>query len=141
MKKNKYSFEKLPVPYNHPATLTDVYIAFKNEKSKVLSALESLQKKERDDILDIINRLAMNTSFDSPKIRYSLTNYSFSEIKSKHHRVFFFKKGEQYIVFFHYKTKKQQTFPSKIYKAIEKEKREYEEEFLKSMKKNLKKKE
>ncbi len=126
---NKIEFEKIPIDVSYGATINDIFIVIKNGRCKVLDALSSLEKKDREDIIDIISRLATIVNFKSPKVRAKLNKYNYGEIKPKGHRVFYFKKYGNNIILFDYRIKKKNSLGDSVYKKLEKEKQYYEQEF------------
>lgn len=125
----RIEFEKIPIDVSYGKIINDIFIVIKNGRSKVLSALKSLEKKDRVDIIDIISKMATIVDFKSPKIRVKLNKYSYGEIKPKGHRVFYFKKFGNNIILFDYRIKKKNSLGDSVYRKLEKEKQYYEQEF------------
>ena len=125
----RIEFEKIPIDVSYGKIINYIFIVIKNGRSKVLSALKSLEKKDRVDIIDIISKMATIVDFKSPKIRVKLNKYSYGEIKPKGHRVFYFKKFGNNIILFDYRIKKKNSLGDSVYRKLEKEKQYYEQEF------------
>lgn len=113
----------------HP--IKHVFIAKKNGRSTVLDGLAGLSKSEQGEIRSIIKKMVSVEGFKSPKVRWRLKKYSYGEIKPKGKRVFFFQKFGNNIILFDYKEKKKGSLGDKVYKALDKEREEYEREFEK----------
>lgn len=133
-KENSIEFHKIDIHKRYGKVINDVYLILNNGRCNVLSALQSLEEKDRSDIIDIISRMATNDNFRSPKIRHKLTSYSYGEIKPKGHRIFYFKKYGNNIILFDYRIKKKNSLGDKVYKQLEREKKYYEHEFEKFIK-------
>ena len=100
-----------------------------SDRSLVLERLEGLRKNDRDQVVDLISKMATVKDFKSPKIKYSLKGYSYGEITPRPHRFFFFRKCGDNYVFFHHATKKVPSFRDRFYAKLERKKNVYEEEF------------
>lgn len=127
--KKRIEFEKIPIDVSYGKIINDIYIVIENDRCRVLNALKSLEKKDRDDIIDIISNMATTANFKSPKIRNKFRKYSYGEIKPKGHRVFYFKKFGKNIILFNYRIKKKESLGDSVYKKLEKEKQYYEQKF------------
>lgn len=127
--KYKIEFKKIHIHDSYGEVSNNVYLIFENNRCKLKEELQSLQQSDRDDIIDLVSKMATIKNFRSPKLKRSLKGYSYGEIKPHGHRVFFFRKcGNNYILF-GYKKKKDVT--SETYKRMEKRKEYYEKEFKK----------
>ncbi|MCK4956488.1 MAG: hypothetical protein KAS49_02545 [Candidatus Cloacimonetes bacterium] len=127
--KKSIEFRTIPIDVSYGKALYDVYIVIENDRCKVLEELNSLEIKDRADIIDIISKMATVSNFKSPKIRSTLKKYTYGEIKPKGHRVFYFRKCGNNIILFDYRIKKKDSLGDSVYKKLEKEKQYYEQEF------------
>lgn len=73
-------------------TLKRVYHIRENGRSRVLDSFKGLTKDEKDQIIDLISKMATIPDFQSGKIRYLMKGYSYGELKPKGHRFFSFRK-------------------------------------------------
>lgn len=94
-----------------------------------MESFNNLPQDTKDQIKDLITKMASNPDFQSSKIRYQLSGYSYGEIKPMPHRYFFFQKCGLHYIFFEYKIKKADSLGADTYKRIEKLKKKYEKEF------------
>lgn len=127
-------FRKLPIPPEYGKVIHDIYHVVENGHPHVMEHFRSLPSDTRDDIKDLICRMATKAELKSPKIRNSLRGYNYGEIRPLPHRFFFFRKHGNSIIFFSYAEKKKKSFNNKFYKELNKEKARYErafEEFVK----------
>ncbi|HED08022.1 MAG TPA: hypothetical protein ENI57_07905 [Ignavibacteria bacterium] len=131
MDNSKIVFNKLSISIHYGKIINNIFIVVENNKSRVIENFTNLDDNTKDDIKDLISKMATVPNFKSPKIRPILKGYSFGEIKPKPHRFFFFKKSGNNIIFFNYVLKKKDSLGDKFYKKLEKEKNRYEKEFQK----------
>lgn len=131
MPKNTVEFNKLKIPKEYGTSVYDVYYVVENGRTKVMENFNSLPDDLKDQIKDLICRMATIANFKSPKIKHNLKGYNYGEIRPMPHRFFFFQKcGDNYI-FFDYVLKKENSLPDEIYKKINEAKEKYEKEFQK----------
>ena len=86
---------------------------------------KGLEPFVKDDMKDLICRMATVKNLKSPKIKYTLKGYSYGEIRPMPHRFFFFQKCGKDIIFFEYLLKKQASFEDRVYQKIQKKKERY----------------
>jgi len=111
-----------------------VFYVQEGKKSQVMDNFNRLPDDTKDEIKDLITKMATVKDFKSDKIRWRLkSTYSYGELKPKGHRLFFFLKLGNNIIFFKYSMKKKDSLGDSFYKRLELEKREYETEFEKSI--------
>ena len=125
------SFKQIAIPLERGEAIKNIYIVIENDRSIVFDALKSLDQKIRDQIIELIIRMATVSDFRSPKIKYNLKGYNFGEIRPMPHRFFFFQKRGNNIIFFDHTIKKKDSLGDKFYKALESKKVRYEQEFEK----------
>lgn len=131
------AFHKLPITKRcGAAPQKNIFVVLDRGKSIVLNKFNSLDSNTKDLVTDLICKIAINKNYRSPKIKYTLHDYNFGEIKPIPHRFFFFQKGEDSIVFFDYVMKKTDSLHNDVYKKINKKKEKYETEFIKYIKRN-----
>ena len=123
---HKISFKKLPLSSH---AIFDIYIGFKNGKSKVNDIFFSLTEDQRDSIKDLITKMSEFEGYQSDRIKYSIKKYNYGEIRPMPHRFFFFRKCGKNYIFFDYIEKKKYSLPDNIYKRINERKTLYEKEF------------
>ena len=129
-KQDEYGFEELPfndVSYQ----CKRVFVAIKNGRSSVLDGFAAISKGDRSEIKSIIKKMASIEKFKSPKVKWNLKKYKYGEIKPRGKRVFFFQKCGDNIILFAYSGKKKDSLGDKVYRALNKERQEYEREFEK----------
>ena len=124
-------FREIHIPKSYGEPINKVFYVLKNGRSIVMERFRSLSDDVKDDVKDIICKMATYVNYQSPKIRHNLKKYNYGEIKPKPHRFFFFKKCGNNIIFFSYTEKKTDSLADKIYKELNKEKEIYEKEFEK----------
>lgn len=129
MPKDKIEFKEFPITTESGRTLYRIFYVIDNGKAKVIEKIVSLPQNDQALIKDLIRKMATIEDFKSKKIKYNLKGYNFGEIRPFPHRFFFFQKCGKNYIFFDYKLKKTAKFNDKIYKEIDKRKKEYEEEF------------
>ncbi len=131
-KKNDESgitFRELRIHQSYGNALYAVYYVREGGKSKVIDIFKTLEPDQRDEIKDLISKMATVKDFKSPKVQYKLNDYSYGEIKPKPHRFFFFQKLGNNYIFFEYRLKKKNSLGDAIYKQIDKKREIYEKEF------------
>ena len=134
MAKPKISFKKLPIHKRYGIPIFDIYYAEKNGRSQVMENFQSISRNDRDQIIDLISKMATVERFKSDNIKMNIKSYNYGELTPQPHRFFFFRKcGDNYI-FFHYAKKKVLSFNDRFYRNLEREKDVYEEEFEKAKK-------
>ena len=133
MSDDKIVFQKLPLP-TKGKQLFQIYFVVKNGKSQVMDGYRSLPQDKKDEVKDLIIKMATVENFKSDKIRWRLQKkYSYGELKPRGHRFFFFLKFGHNIIFFKYAKKKKNSLGYQFYKDTELEKNRYEREFKKSI--------
>ncbi len=114
--------------------LFQIYFVVENGKSQVMDGFRNLPQDKKDEVKDLIIKMATVENFKSNKIRWRLQKkYSYGELKPKGHRFFFFLKFAHNIIFFKYAKKKKDSLGDQFYKNTESEKRRYEREFKESI--------
>jgi hypothetical protein len=126
--KNNVQFNEIAIKYDN--SKYRVFYVVKNNRSQVMDAFRKFEADTQDKIKALINDMAvLGEKFDNEKnIRWKLKKYDYGEIKLDCHRMLFFQKYENNIIFFKYLEKKGK-LKDTIYKALQKEKDSYEKEF------------
>jgi len=99
-----------------------------------MTKFSSLPDDTKDEVKDIISKMATVRNFKSPKLKLTLHGYAYGEIRPMPHRFFFFQKCGNNYIFFDYVNKKKDSFPDSLYRAIDRKREIYEqafEEFIK----------
>jgi hypothetical protein len=110
----------------------NIYYVIENNKSQVMDKFRDLTDDTKDEIKDLIIKMATIKDFKSKKIRWRMhSKYSYGELKPRGHRLFFFIKFKNNIIFFKYAQKQKDSLGNKFYNQIEREKLYYEQEFEK----------
>lgn len=131
--KKKISFKELNIPSKYGIPVRKIYLVFENNRSKVLEKLNELDRNMRDLIYDLIARMAGNINYRSPKIKRSLKGYSYGEIRPMPNRLFYFQTCGRNLIFFDFAVKKKNAFKDSFYKELERKKRNYENEFRRTL--------
>ncbi len=131
--KKKISFKELNIPPSYGIPVRKIYVVFENHRSKVLEKLNELDRNMRDSIYDLISRMAVDMYYRSPKIKRSLKGYSFGEIRPMPNRLFYFQVCGRNLIFFDFVIKKKNAFKDSFYKELERKKRNYENEFRRTL--------
>lgn len=126
-------FIQLPVPDYYGTPRKWIFYTVENDRSKVMHEFQKLNKDTRDQIRDLICKMATIKNFQSPKIRYTLRSYKFGEIKPRPHRFFFFQSIGDSIIFFDYEEKKKNSLDDEIYREINERMKRYEQAFREQM--------
>ncbi len=113
-----------------------IYIVIENGRSIVFEALKQLDQKTRDQVIDLIRKMATVKNFRSPKIKYNLRKYNFGELRPMPHRFFFFQKCGNNLIFFDHVIKKKDSLGDKFYKNLAQKKEKYEQEFSNFIQRN-----
>jgi hypothetical protein len=127
-KADEYRFEELQFK-DTVYPIKQVFIAVKNGRSAVLDGLKCLSENEVKEIKSIFRKMASIENFRSPKVKWRMSKYKYGEIKPKGKRIFFFQKCGDNIILFGYRLKKKESLGDKVYRALDKERQEYEREF------------
>ena len=128
VRKNDIKFKEITIKFDNK--IHRVFFMVKNNRSQVMDSFRQLETDTQDRIKAMINDMAvLGDKFDNEKnIRWKLKKYDYGEIKLDCHRMIFFQKFENNIIFFKYLEKKGK-LKDAVYKALQKEKDEYEKEF------------
>jgi len=122
---SKISFRKIPIPDNRESLpYFTVYYAYQDNRSVVADKFKSLSQDTKDDLIELIIRMARNVNYHSPKINWQLKGYTYGEVRHQYHRFFFFI-IQRCLVFFGYASKKTNILNNKIYKLNQKFKDKY----------------
>ncbi len=125
-------FRELPITTDDCEIIRRVFYVVENGRSKMMEAFNGLEMNIKDDIKDLISKMATHDDYKSVKIKRNLYKYGFGEIRPFPHRFFFFQKcGNNLIFFDYYLDKKKDKISDEIYKRINKRKVKYEKEFKK----------
>ncbi|MDO9576781.1 MAG: hypothetical protein Q7J16_02760 [Candidatus Cloacimonadales bacterium] len=126
----KVEFRELLKSSDLNKNIRRVFYVIENGESKMMQAFNSLERDIKDDIKDLISKMAIHENYKSDKIKWNLHQYDFGEIRPFPHRFFFFQKCGNNIIFFdYYLDKKKDRISDEIYKRINKRKERYEQEF------------
>ena len=125
------SFKQITIPKDRGEIVKNIYIVIEHERSVVFDALKTLDRKTRDQIIELVIKMATVPFFRSPRIKYNLKGYNFGEIKPLPHRFFFFQKCGNNIIFFEHTIKKKKSLGDQFYKALDIKRKRYEQEFEK----------
>jgi len=98
-----------------------------------MEMFQRLEPSVRDDIKDLICRMATVSNLKSPKIKYHLKGYDYGEIRPMPHRFFFFQQCGKNFIFFDYLLKKQASFEDRVYHHIQQKKERYATAFERSI--------
>lgn len=130
-KKNEpgITFRQLHTHVSYGEALYSIYYVVEGGKSKVIDVFKDLDVNTRDEIKDLISKMATVKDFKSPKVQYKLNDYPYGEIKPRPHRFFFFQKLGNNYIFFEYRLKKKDSLGDDIYKQIDRKREIYEREF------------
>ncbi len=128
VRKNDIKFKEITIKFDNK--IHRVFYLVKNNRSQVMDSFRQLETDTQDRIKAMINDMAvLGDKFDNEKnIRWKLRKYDYGEIKLDCHRMIFFQKFENNIIFFKYLEKKGK-LKDAVYKSLQKEKDEYEKEF------------
>ena len=96
------TFKRIQIPKEYGKTIFDIYYSKDNNRSQVMDNFNNLPKVVKDDIKDLISKMATVKDFKSPKIKYNLHGFNYGEIRPKPHRFFFFQKCGNNYIFFEY---------------------------------------
>jgi len=132
MTEHEVEFRELPIP-SEENQIFRIFYVIERGRSQVMDGFQTMTDQRKDEVKDLIIKMATVESFESQKIRWRLKKkYSYGELKPKGHRLFFFlKKGN--IIFFRYAVKKSDSLGDKFYRETEIFKRRYENEFEKRL--------
>ena len=126
----KIEFRELPIASDYGRRIRRVFYVKEDGKSKMMEAFYNLEKDVKDDMKDLISKMATHDNYKSVKIKRNLHKYGFGEIRPFPHRFFFFQKCGNNVIFFdYYLNKKKDKINDEIYKRIKKRKEKYEKEF------------
>ena len=125
MDSSSIEFEQLPIPAKYGRVLYRIFYVVERGRSPVMEIFQSLDSSVRDDIKDLICRMATMHNLKSPKIKYHLKGYNYGEIRPMPHRFFFFQHCGKNIIFFEYLLKKQSSFDDRVYHDIQQKKERY----------------
>jgi len=127
--KKRVFFNETPIKPVHGRAIYKVYFVAEGNSSTVMEAFNAFDEDTKEKIKALIINMATHENYQSPQIKYSLSGYSYGEIRPKPHRFFFFQKCGKNYIFFDYILKKRNTLPDRIYKNINIKKEKYEKEF------------
>lgn len=125
MDRSQITFKELPIPIQYGKVIYRIFYIVERGRSPVMERFQSLESSIKDDIKDLICRMATVKNLKSPKINYHLKGYDYGEIRPMPHRFFFFQRCGNNIIFFDYLLKKQASFDDRIYHEIQKKKERY----------------
>lgn len=136
MPKSNISFKRIPINRRYGNPIFDIYHVIENDRPLVMSKFEKLNQDDKDQIKDLIIKMATVEDFKSNNIQYNLKGYNYGELKPHPHRFFFFQKcGNNYIFFYYYK-KKVWSLRDRFYRDLGRKKDVYEKEFKKFIQRN-----
>ncbi|GAK59378.1 hypothetical protein U27_06362 [Candidatus Vecturithrix granuli] len=102
MDSSQIEFKQLPIPAHYGKVVSRIFYVIERGRSPVMEMFQSLELSVKDDIKDLICRMATMKNLKSPKIKYHLKGYSYGEIRPMPHRFFFFQQCGKNIIFFDY---------------------------------------
>lgn len=124
------NFRELPITSDDCEIIRRVFYVVENGRSKMMEAFYNLEKDVKDNIKELITKMATHEHYESDKIKWKLRGYKYGEIRPFPHRFFFFQKCGNNVIFFdYYLNKKKNKINDEIYKRIKKRKEKYEKEF------------
>jgi hypothetical protein len=118
-------FHELSIPADYGKAIHRIFYVIENGRSSVMENFQRLDPNTRDDVKDLICRMATMRTLRSPKVKYTLKGYNYGEIRPMPHRFFFFQKCGNNIIFFEYLLKKRDSFRDTVYNEIHKKKERY----------------
>lgn len=110
--------------YGEP--IKKVYFVIENGRSSVMENFHQLDQQTQRQMKALISKMATIPNYRSPSIRYTLTGYTYGEIKPKPHRFFFFQMSGNALIFFDYAVKKKDSLGADTYQYLQQKKERYE---------------
>jgi len=132
MIEHEIEFRELTLP-SEENQIFIIFFVIEKGRSQVMNGFRTMTDQEKDEVKDLIIKMATVVDFKSQKIRWRLQKrYTYGELKPRGHRLFFFLK-EGNIIFFRYAKKKSDSLGDTFYRETEILKRRYENEFEKRL--------
>lgn len=129
MRKSKIHFNEIPIPKSYGMTLFRIFFVIDGQRSQVIEEFNKLDINSKNQIKDLICKMATIKEFKSVHIKYNLQNYNYGELRPFPHRLFFFQKCGNNFIFFQYKLKRKNSLGDEFYKDLNNKKAIYEKEF------------
>lgn len=130
MTKDKIRFKKFIIDESrYGKSIFDVYFIEENGRCKVLNEIYKLDDVVVGNIKSIISFMATVKSYSSSDLKWNLPGRPYGQISPAGHRVFFFRKCGDNLIFFGYHEKKKGSLKKRIYERFDREKARYEKEF------------
>lgn len=135
-KSEKIEFREL-LKYSDTDYIRRVFYVIVNGKSKMMQEFNKLEIDIKDNVKELIKKMAKFEHYESDWIKWNLKKYNYGEIRPFPHRFFFFQKCGNNIIFFdYYLDKKKNKITDQIYKRINRKKEKYEQEFKRHFERN-----